>query len=69
MYPLSLSLLPVNRAANFMAAAQQEKRREREALESGLMFTRDRLTEATVVRLTTHAHILCLIKVVTLTSR
>ncbi len=40
-----------NRASNFMAAAQQEKRREREALESGLMFSRDRLTEATVVGL------------------
>ena len=35
----------VNRRTSFMDAAQQEKMREREALESGLMFSRDRLIE------------------------
>ena len=41
--------LTVNVNRSFLAAAQQEKRREREALESGLMFSRDRLVEAVAV--------------------
>ena len=35
----------VNRPTSFLDAAQQEKMREREALASGLMFSRDRLIE------------------------
>ena len=52
-YSRSLFLSPVNVNhvnRSFLAAAQQEKRLEREALESGLMFSRDRLNEATAVR-------------------
>ena len=39
----------MNRQGSFLAAAQQEKMREREALESGLMFSRDRLVEMMLV--------------------
>lgn len=39
----------VNKQGSFLAAAQQEKMREREALESGLMFSRDRLVEMIMV--------------------
>ena len=35
----------VNRPKSFLDAAQREKLREREARESGLMFSRDRLIE------------------------
>ena len=35
----------VNRPKSFLDAAQREKMREREARESGLMFSRDRLIE------------------------
>ena len=41
-------LVNVNR--NFLDAANKEKMREREALESGLMFSRDRLFEMVAVR-------------------
>lgn len=40
-----LAAVNVNRRTSFLDAAQQEKMREREALESGLMFSRDRLIE------------------------
>ena len=40
-----LPVVNVNRPTSFMDAAQQEKMREREALASGLMFSRDRLIE------------------------
>jgi hypothetical protein len=35
----------VNRPKSFLDAAQREKLKEREARESGLMFSRDRLIE------------------------
>ena len=41
----------VNRPKSFLDAAQREKLREREARESGLMFSRDRLIEMIPVRL------------------
>ena len=47
---LYLSAVNVNRQGSFLAAAQQEKMREREALESGLMFSRDRLVEMIPVK-------------------
>lgn len=40
----------VNRPKSFLDAAQREKLREREARESGLMFSRDRLIEMIPVR-------------------
>ncbi len=40
----------VNHPTSFLDAAQQEKMREREALASGLMFSRDRLIEMMPVR-------------------
>lgn len=57
LVPLSLSLplslcgdaVNVNRPTSFLDAAQQEKMREREALASGLMFSRDRLIEMIAV--------------------
>ena len=51
----------VNRPKSFLDAAQREKLREREARESGLMFSRDRLIEMIAVRLqytsTYHVHV------------
>ena len=41
---------------SFMDAAQREKMREREALESGLMFSRDRLIEMIAVRTQYYTH-------------
>ena len=38
-------IVNVNRPKSFLDAAQREKMREREARESGLMFSRDRLIE------------------------
>lgn len=42
---IALFAVNVNRRTSFLDAAQQEKMRERENLESGLMFSRDRLIE------------------------
>ena len=49
----------MNRPTSFLDAAQQEKLREREALASGLMFSRDRLIEmipVTIILYFTCAH-------------
>lgn len=45
MFHLLSPLVNVNHPTSFLDAAQQEKMREREALASGLMFSRDRLIE------------------------
>ena len=52
--PPFLTFLPavlaiVRERGSFVDAAQREKMREREALESGLMFSRDRLIEMIAV--------------------
>jgi len=47
IYSIVCGLVNVNRS--FMDAAYKEKMREREALESGLMFSRDRLFEMIAV--------------------
>lgn len=51
----------VNRPTSFLDAAQQEKMREREALESGLMFSRDRLIEMIPVNHTLISELLVLL--------
>ena len=53
--PLLAVLAIVRDRGSFVDAAQREKMREREALESGLMFSRDRLIEMIAVRV----YVLC----------
>ena len=47
----------VNCPKSFLDAAQREKLREREARESGLMFSRDRLIEMTPVSTLYYIHV------------